>query len=163
MNIIKQNLVESLYADGYSITEISLKVKEERAVVHNCISKKKYTTSNDVEEFNELYYNEKYTIPEISDITNWSIRVIEDKLKDGTIKYNKPRKNELILTTQQLKRIKEMYKKGKSLKAISDKLGLSVSQIRYRLKKSGLYKPKTKSIKPKDNTSKIVSSLFKKK
>ena len=80
-------------------------VKEERAVVHNCISKKKYTTTNDVEEFNKLYYNEKYTIPEISDITNWSIRVIEDKLKDGTIKYNKPRKNELILTTQQLKRI----------------------------------------------------------
>ncbi len=91
----------------------------------------------------EKLYNEGKPIKEIVKYCHNSMSVVYKAInrleKQGRIKRRRKNYNHRgYLTDDELKKIKDMYKKGLSLYAISKKLGRPVSTVYYAVKKLGL-------------------------
>ena len=151
-----------LYKDGYSIAEISKKLKVEKVDVYNSLvdlEERRVTTDEERQLFIELR-NKGYNYSEIARMTNRSRITIKTRIESEAKYYFE---NGYILTDKQLKSIKKYYKAGKTMSWIAREIEISPSAVKRRLVKCGLYKTNySLTIPLTDQEKKKISNLYKK-
>lgn len=130
---------KELQSEGYHISEIAKKLKCDKFKIYNILVPKgyKFTTEEERQEMIRLR-NEGYSLREIGRMVGRSPTCVRDRiLRPVTLREDYTEYN---INDRTLKKIKNYYIDGKSIKWISNKFNLPENAIEYRLKKAKLFK-----------------------
>jgi IS30 family transposase len=148
-NVYYKRACNLLYDNGYSINEISAKMKLTNTEVFNYTHDNlHYLTKDECEEMIKMH-NSGMTYRQIAK----AMGINEGTAKRKINQYYQPnnlfdsRKNGEFLEDIKIETIKSLYRDGKTVREISDELHITVDKVRYRLRKSGLFTPEVICIK----------------
>lgn len=145
--------------EGYHISEIASKLKCDKFKIYNILVPEGYklTTEEERNRMIELR-NKGYSLREIGRIVGRSHTCVRSRLLSPTtlredyIEYN--------INSRTLKKIKNYYNSGKSIKWISEKFNLPENAIKYRLKRAKLFKNKIETNRVTEEEIELFNDLY---
>lgn len=129
-----------LYNQGHHIDEITSKLKCTPEAVYNAVMTPNNRMVSEEERRTIIkLIDSGYTPLEVSRVVGRSARCVRERYKTPAKRARGG--NEYILTDKELTKLKTLYEDGYTLKYIAETLHITVSAVRWRLKKAGIYIP----------------------
>lgn len=150
---------KELQNEGYHISEIASKLKCNKFEIYNILVPEKYKFTTEEERQKMISLRKQgYSLREISKIVGRSHTCVRSRLLSPiTLREDYKEYN---INDRTLKKIKNYYINGKSIKWISEKTNLPENAIEYRLKRAKLFKSKITVNKVTEEEAELFNDLY---